>query len=277
MQINDNIKCLIQDLKTYENKELENPVQLAIANASDILNIPKNTAHFVFLDLLSKNPWFAQETNPYHNGVHTAQVIHSGAFLLAIEKQKNDKLIDEPMLVKMMPYFLLALMFHDYKHPGGANKFPFEIEKISFNELSKIILFDSAFYDVWEDSLEFEIDEKLPEILQVVEFLIMSTEVSVATPERVKLYLKEIGDGEIEAFTILSLLMSEADLLTSVLPDLGKDNGEKLAKELNLPVIATDFGRGSFLKKVKYVSLASQELGIQEMIDKEIKDIYDIR
>lgn len=262
-----------KELAVYEDPQLEDPVESAWHNACSVLEILPNTAHYLLGKQLTKQKWFKERVNPYHNGVHTAQAMHAGAILWSIEKQTNNLFLDKDVASKIEPYFLIALMYHDFKHPGRANKHPFEIEQKSFDELSKFILFDDEFYNVWEDQIEFELDEDLKQILTIIVNLILSTEVQVATKDCIDKYLKEKEIEQMEVFTAFSLLMSEADLLTSVLPNIGKENGKKLALELNVPVIATNLGRANFLKNVKYVSFAAQSLEIQKTIDEEITEL----
>ena len=262
-----------KEMAIYEDPQLENPVELAWHNACSILEILPNTAHYLLGKQLTKQDWFKERVNPYHNGIHTAQVMHAGAILWNIEKQTNNILLDKNVGDRLAPYFLIALMYHDFKHPGRANKHPFEIEQKSFDALSKFLLFDDEFYEVWEDKIEFELDEGLKQICTIIVNLILSTEVQIATKECIEKYLKEKESEQMEVFTAFSLLMSEADLLTSILPNIGKENGKKLALELNTPVIATDLGRAGFLKTVKYVSFAAQSLEIQKTIDEEITEL----
>ncbi len=262
-----------KEMAIYEDPQLENPVELAWHNACSILEILPNTAHYLLGKQLTKQDWFKERVNPYHNGIHTAQVMHAGAILWNIEKQTNNILLDKNVGDRLAPYFLIALMYHDFKHPGRANKHPFEIEQKSFDALSKFLLFDDEFYEVWEDKIEFELDEGLKQICTIIVNLILSTEVQIATKECIEKYLKEKESEQMEVFTAFSLLMSEADLLTSILPNIGKENGKKLALELKTPVIATDLGRAGFLKTVKYVSFAAQSLEIQKTIDEEITEL----
>lgn len=264
------LESVERDLQIYES--VENPVTLAWENACEILSISKDSAYFQLGDYFSHLSWFNEVKNKYHNGVHTAQVIHSGAVLLSLEKENNPFVIDPHVFEKAAPYYLIALMFHDYKHTGKTNKSPFELEEFSCEQFTRIVLLDEAFYNFWIE-IEFDIDDKLSFIHSIILNFILATEVTKATKEYRNNYLKEKNDNSIEAFSVLSMLMAEADLLSSVLPDIGKVNGRKLAEELDIPVIATSAGRIGFLKEVKYVSFASEKLKIQESINNEIIEL----
>lgn len=256
-----------EQLLLYE--DLQNPVVQAWNNACKMTEIDESSPIYLLGEHLASLPWFNEVKNPYHNGVHTAQVIHSGVFLLNLEKE-NDSFKDVNWL-KITPYFIIALMFHDYKHLGRKNKFPFEMEQIAVDELSIYLSLNENFYNFWSERLEFDIEQKISEIIELVKSLILATEVSESTPYHREEYLKKGKDVDI--LSSLHLLMSEADLLPSVLPVLGKRNAVGLAAELELPMIAQNTGRIGFLKSVKYVSFASEKIEIQKMIDNEILEL----
>lgn len=274
--LTERLKKIEEELAEYEN--IANPVQVAWAKSCNMLNITTNTALFQLGEHLAKLSWFKKESptaknhNPYHNQVHTAQVMHSGAVLWNEELESNP-ILTKSGAKKIAPYFLIALMFHDFKHPGRVNNSPFELEQMSIDAFRDYVIFDKNFYDVWEDTLEFEIDESLADIMSIVSSLICATEVSEATKYHQKSYLEAKEQGEINFWAVAHLLMSEADLLASVLPNLGRENGQKLADELNNPVIAKPTSRIGFLKSVNYVSYAAQKLEIPQMIEADIVEL----
>lgn len=264
------LKSIEEKLKFYGT--VTNPVEVAWRDVCEIHSIEDGSAYFQLGDFFSKMAWFTESSNAYHNGLHTAHVLYSGAVLLSLEIKENPLILDKNVFDRITPYFLIALMFHDYKHNGKTNKTPFELEEASCDEFSRILLLNEDFYNLWSE-IEFDIQDNLKHIKSIISVLICATEVATATKECQNVYLQEKEDKNMESFSAMSVLMSEADLMASVLTETGIENGKKLAEELNFPAIATSAGRLGFLKSLKYVSFAAESLKIQEAIDNEINEL----
>ena len=272
--LTNTLENLEKTLSSYQNSNL--PVTESWKNSCNILNIEEDSGWFKWGMELAKSKWFLTPSNPYHDNVHTAQVMHSGAVLLSSEID-NNPYIDKEDVNKIAPLFLTALMFHDYAHNGKTNTFPFELENESFKALEHIILFDEDFYKAWSEEIEFELTESLSVILSIVSSLIQATEVTVATPTwkgRYKDRVASIKSGEIfDSLEIVFKLMSEADLLPSALPNLGRDNGKKLAEELGMVIVGSPIGRLGFLKTLDYSSYAAKALELDKMVIADMEKI----
>lgn len=221
----------------------------------------ETSAWYQFGDMCAKHPWFNEVENEYHNAVHTAQVMWCGNFLAPKKMLEQDK--------RWFPKFILALMFHDLGHTGKHNTFKYELELLACDRFDIFLNANKKFKMLWDHYLEHE-NGDWKEMIEFVKRLIIGTEVTVDVPKNIEDYE---STSEHTLLQVLLVLMQEADVLPSALPNVGKVNSEKLALEWNNPNVSSQQGRLSFLKMIKYVSKSAKSLGIPEMINIQIKEL----
>jgi len=204
----------------------------------------------------------------YHNQNHFKDVCLSMTLLLRAQTEIV------PLLAQSSPWkfsdqeawiLLLCAVCHDLGHDGSVNKHPFDLEKKSvelvqnFLEKSSLTLFEGK------------------EIISAIEPIILATD-----PRYLPTLLdKIISEDNLQRSDYLSMLMIEADLLASALPNKGKILGERLSEEWQLTnpeaavSVKTDKGRLYFLEHIRFISPQSQALGIEEIRKASINSIKE--
>ena len=194
----------------------------------------------------------------YHNQNHFKDVCLSMTLLLRAQTEIV------PLLAQSSPWkfsdqeawiLLLCAVCHDLGHDGSVNKHPFDLEKKSvelvqnFLEKSSLTLFEGK------------------EIISAIEPIILATD-----PRYLPTLLdKIISEDNLQRSDYLSMLMIEADLLASALPNKGKILGERLSEEWQLTnpeaavSVKTDKGRLYFLEHIRFISPQSHALGIEDI------------
>ena len=169
-----------------------------------------------------------------------------------------------PLLAQSSPWqfsdqeawtLLLCAVCHDLGHDGSMNEHLFDLEKRSvelvqkFLEKSSLTLFERK------------------EIIGAIEPIILATD-----PRYLPILLDKFVSGDnLQRSDYLSILMVEADVLASTLPNKGKILGEQLSDEwlLSNPAAAaavkTDKGRLHFLEHIRFISPQSHALGIEDI------------
>lgn len=244
---------LEKDLEFFE--DLDNPVQVAWHKILLDNGFKADSHWHEFGAICAAHPWFKEVKNPYHNGVHTAQVMWCGS-ILAPKKMLEDN-------PHWFPKFMLALMFHDVSHNGKTNVFQYQLEILAGEAFEAHLNKESKLRNIWEANFYQDYGE-WQEMIEFVKRLILGTEVTTDVPKNIKDY--EASEKH-NLLQVLLVLAQEADVLPSALPNIGRKNGELLAKEWSNPAVSSDNGRLGFLNMIKYVSKSAKALGIQEMID----------
>jgi hypothetical protein len=195
----------------------------------------------------------AQKAEPdYHNKFHVAEVVMA-AHLLGLREG-----LDKVQTAEL----LLAAIAHDFCHSGGNNSFDFEQELVSVE--AAVPIFEKAGLD--------------KTTISKISHMILATDFKVGVPPARQKYLDTRSLPEDNPERILAsqaLLLTEADVLFSCF-DL--DYNDLLSKLLaiewkvpgtNLPMKA----RLGFLGYVKFISKASQDLGIDQRRLKLMDDL----
>ena len=204
----------------------------------------------------------------YHNQNHFKDVCLSMTLLLRAQTEIV------PLLAQSSPWkfsdqeawiLLLCAVCHDLGHDGSVNKHPFDLEKKSvrlvqnFLEKSSLTLFEGK------------------EIISAIEPIILATD-----PRYLPTLLdKIISEDNLQRSDYLSMLMIEADLLASALPNKGKILGERLSEEWQLTnpeaavSVKTDKGRLYFLEHIRFISPQSHALGIEDIRKASINSIKE--
>lgn len=247
------------DLKFFET--LDNPVQVAWHKILLLNGFSAESHWHEFGAICAAHPWFSEVKNPYHNAVHTAQVMWCGS-VLAPKRMLADN-------SHWFPKFMLALMFHDISHNGKSNSFKYQLEIIAGEIFEQHLNQNPRLKHIWEVYFATEYGD-WKEMIEFVKRLILGTEVTTDVPQNIKDYEETEKHNLLQ---VLLVLAQEADVLPSALPNVGKQNGELLAQEWENPVMASDQGRLNFLNMIKFVSKSAKAMGIPEMIDEQKKEL----
>lgn len=188
----------------------------------------------------------------YHNRLHTADV------LVAITTMLHTQCVATNTLAKPWAALLLATaMAHDYDHPGGLNRLPFEIEKRSWAALTLRA-------------------NGLPAPLrQHMEQLILRTDV-----QAVPLNHERMTDQVfVWGLPWCQIMLNEADILIGSTPELGTGLGEALAEECvkagfsECVTVGTAAGRVRFLRQTRFSSPAALALDMPTRVHTELNTL----
>ena len=236
--------------------------QFMIDLVNDALWLSREKSSAKYKDLILDLSKYISDTNgiepSYHNQNHFKDVCLSMTLLLRAQTEIV------PLLAQSSPWkfsdqeawnLLLCAVCHDLGHDGSMNEHPFELEKRSvelvqkFLEKSSLTLFERK------------------EIIGAIEPIILATD-----PRYLPILLDKFVSGDnLQRSDYLSILMVEADVLASTLPNKGKILGEQLSDEwlLSNPAAAaavkTDKGRLYFLEHIRFISPQSHALGIEDI------------
>jgi hypothetical protein len=211
----------------------------------------------------------AQQCEPaYHNRLHFADVLVGLTFLL---KQARD-VMQAPSLKPVAAGQLsadalslaewqavLAVVAHDWQHPGTINQFPAQIESFTVAQLRP-----------WMHRLGVAVEDQ-----EVVARLILQTD-----PRRVKSSHEAMASRpfDLSDELCMGVLIQEADILASATPEMGPALTQQLAQEwqAHSPQMAdqllTTQGRMNFLKfGALFSSPPSQALGFDKMTAQQIQ------
>ncbi len=188
----------------------------------------------------------------YHNRLHTGLALVSLTALL----DSNRKQVQHPpnSLTETEYLLLLTMLSHDYGHPGGRNNFPAELEHRTLELITPVM----------KSSGLLESDQK-----RIGKIILQTDPVSVPnTHIKAQRLAFDINNFEWQC-----VLIQEADVLASALPELGKFLTECLAQEWsNYDVerasgLLSPRGREGFLQYgALFSSPASNALGIPEVV-----------
>ena len=192
----------------------------------------------------------AQENKepPYHNRLHTADALVALTTLLLRSRAVSGP--SKPSATEFEWLGLLAMLGHDFRHPGQINRYAQEIEKASVAHLHPLMSASGltaadqhhvAALILWTDPLKAPI-----------------------------LHQKWRGhkNFDVRQLECMAILLEEADILASCLPQSGPDLSESLKQEwLRIHVaaahsVATPAGRRGFLEAALFSSPASLALAI---------------
>ena len=158
---------------------------------------------------------------------------------------------------------LFCAISHDFGHDGTINKRPYELEQGSI-DLIKIFL----------EQRKLPADF-LVNFMDKFEYIIKSTD-----PKFYPFLYEKISNENVEHFSknnFLSMLLIEADLMASILPERGVLLGQKLSdewKDQNIEAsnaVKTNAGRLGFLNYIKFLSPQASLIGLDKI--KEISKI----
>lgn len=191
---------------------------------------------------------------PYHSRKHFVDVCIGISALLSQNIERDAAQHLSPWTVSKEDSWLLlfAAIGHDYMHRGRINSVDYENELISLNGLQ-------LFLDKRSD-LNFEFKQNL---MFKLHRLILPT-----CFDFTHLLYEKINKGIGEHIDFLAMLVTEADVLASTLPNRGKVLSKRLSLEWqdqNVELsnfVASKEGYENFLQKVQFLSAQSKKLNV---------------
>lgn len=185
----------------------------------------------------------------YHNRLHTADV------LVAITTMMHTQGVAHNTVAKPWAAMLLATaMAHDYDHPGGVNRSPFEIERHSW---SSVALRAKDLPAPWR---------------QHMEQLILRTDI-----QAVPLNHERVAEQAFEwGLPWCQVMLNEADILLSACAEFGPGLGQALAHECvragfaDFAIVGTAVGRARFLRQIRFSSPAALALDMPARVQAEL-------
>lgn len=185
----------------------------------------------------------------YHNRLHTADVMLSVTTLLHAQ-QATAGALARPWAAAT----LAAATAHDYGHPGGVNRQPFEFEAQSWSALARHA---QGLPQAWAERIES---------------LILRTDPRVVADNHHKVADQPFVWG----LPWCQVLLNEADILVSASARFGPALSQALAQEWQLAgvaahaSVATPAGRALFLRSVQFSSPAAQAMGMSSQIRQQL-------
>ena len=195
---------------------------------------------------------------PYHNRLHTADTLVALTTLLLQSRgfEKSKRLAQTPSAREWIG--LLAMLGHDFRHPGQINRFTHDIESASVAHLRPIM-----------NQCGVSRSDQ-----QSIATLILFTDPTQVAALHQK--WREQGHFDLANLECLAILLEEADILASCLPSSGPALGESLKQEwLRIPFaaahsVATAAGRRGFLTAARFSSPASLSLAIPQSVAEQL-------
>jgi hypothetical protein len=191
---------------------------------------------------------------PYHSRKHFVDVCTGISALLSQNIGRDQAQQLSPWTVSKEDSWLLlfAAIGHDYMHRGRINSVDYENELISLNGLQ-------LFLDNYSDfSAEYK-----QNLMRTLHRLILPT-----CFDFTHLLYEKINKGTGDQLDCLAMLLTEADVLASILPHRGKVLSKRLSlewedqnKELS-QFVASKEGYDAFLQKVQFLSDQSKKLNV---------------
>ncbi len=190
---------------------------------------------------------------PYHNRLHTADVLTAMALQLGIEARLSGWPDNDWLTAG-----LLCAVGHDFMHAGGVNTVPCEIERRSCEQM-RPLLTQHAVDAMWQAR---------------VEAAILCSDFSLAKQNHLQVQGSPFAWNQ----AWLNVLLNEADIMASSLPSHGPALSRSLAQEWALigfaphATVATLAGRQAFLRSVQFSSASSKVLAVQAQLQAQLTD-----
>ena len=191
---------------------------------------------------------------PYHSRKHFVDVCIGISTLLSQNLERGQAQQLSPWTLSKEDSWLLlfAAIGHDYMHRGRINSVDYENELISLNGLQLFL----------ENHSNFSADYK-QNLMLTLHRLILPT-----CFDFTHLLYEKINKGMGDQLDCLAMLLTEADVLASILPHRGKVLSKRLSlewedqnKELS-QFVASKEGYDAFLQKVQFLSDQSKKLNV---------------
>lgn len=197
-----------------------------------------------------------QQEPPYHNRLHTADTLVALTTLLLRSRALDQTGATTPSECEWLG--LLAMLGHDFRHPGQINRFQQDIESATVAQLRPLM----------RDCGLSVADQAH------VAALILFTDPLQAPPLHQK--WRDPHHFDLQQLECMAILLEEADILASCLPETGPALGQSLKREWQrvhftaAESVATAAGRRQFLKTSLFSSPASRDLAIPQKVAQQI-------
>ena len=212
----------------------------------------------------------------YHSKLHFKDVCLALTVLLSIKIESQDGQASQTdtyqsiwNIDKHSAWVLLfSAIAHDFMHDGRIAQNPYEMEEISLEKLKQ-----------WM-AQEFPSRNMTEQIMLQITPLILATD-----PRYLHTLVRKLSeqDSHLLKTDCMAMLLIEADIFASTLPQRGVDLGKLLSEEWAIhnsrasENIKRKQGRLEFLKFIKFLSPQSQKTGIESTrkisIDKILKEL----
>ncbi len=200
---------------------------------------------------------------PYHNRLHIADTLFCMTDLLLVTRATQQRdLQSAPSDAEWV--LMLAMLGHDFEHPGKVNQFPGEIESHSVHELQPLMQAAG-----------------LPEpVRALIGELILMTDPSRVRPHHEAMRGRSF---DLDDAGCMAMLLQECDILASAMPDIGIGLTHQLANEwakfsetmgASLLLVKS---RVFFLRnQAQFSSPASHQLGLPAMTAAQIRKLESL-
>ncbi len=202
---------------------------------------------------------------PYHSKSHMMDVCLMVTCLLMNEFAGVKSFINNHLWATSLSekwLLLLSAAVHDLGHPGLMNSSPYELELNSLHLLQTLL--DREGYDSYQ----------IEEVMKTLSPLVLATEHA-----QYNNLVNRLTSSDCLHTDCLAMLLVEADLASSVLPNRGRELTKRLSQEWALlhPKQSADLsnltGYVKFLKSLKFISPHSNLLGIPEVLRTTISEL----
>ena len=210
------------------------------------------------------NQLIKEEGEPeYHNRQHAFEVMTAMRILIEQEDLAHP---GDDWPINAWPVFtpkarglmLIAALSHDYLHPGGVNQSPYELETRTAIGVERIL----AGQGLEDEDIFF------------LKSLILSTDFHHVPLLHAGLPVSP-SDRPIDLLLRASILLTEADIMPSIMPEHGRFLAEKLAREwershVDRPSPREEGVHQHFLRSVRISSPHAHALKLRSIIDAQL-------
>ena len=188
---------------------------------------------------------------PYHNRLHTADTLVALTTLLLRSRTLDASRSKPPFEWEWLG--LLAMLGHDFRHPGQINRFPQQIESATVSHLRPVMT---------------QCGVNASDQQYVAELILFTDPLQAHALHR----KWRSSSFDLRQLECLAILLEEADILASCLPKSGPALGESLKQEWQkaefaaASTVATPAGRQVFLRNALFSSPASLDLAIPQKV-----------
>lgn len=191
---------------------------------------------------------------PYHNRLHTADTLVALTTLLLRSRKLDASRPKPPFEWEWMG--LLAMLGHDFRHPGQINRFPQQIESVTVSNLRPYMT---------------QCGVNASDQQYVAELILFTDPLQAPALHR----KWRSSSFDLRQLECMAILLEEADILASCLPNTGPALGESLKQEWQkaefaaASTVATPVGRQVFLRNALFSSPASLDLAIPQKVSQQ--------
>lgn len=191
---------------------------------------------------------------PYHNRLHTADTLVALTTLLLRSRKLDASRPKPPFEWEWMG--LLAMLGHDFRHPGQINRFPQQIESVTVSNLRPYMT---------------QCGVNASDQQYVAELILFTDPLQAPALHR----KWRSSSFDLRQLECMAILLEEADILASCLPNTGPALGESLKQEWQkaefaaASTVATPAGRQVFLRNALFSSPASLDLAIPQKVSQQ--------